>query len=110
MAAEWIQFFPILSYQYSSSPVYDNPLEAIDKSSNGLTFQIITPIVFSEKFFMQVTPIYKMSDFGDARQDRFIGELFAAYTLTPKMQLTGFYNGNFEDKIHTTSIGITVFL
>lgn len=32
MVADWIQFFPIISYQYASKPVYDNPSAALDKS------------------------------------------------------------------------------
>ena len=110
MAADWIQFFPIVSYQYASRPVYDNPLPEADKSTHGLTFQVITPVVFSEKFFMQITPIFRMNDLGDARQDRYIQELFASYALTPSMQLTGFYNGNFTDKIHQVSLGLTIYL
>ncbi len=110
MASETIQFFPILSYQYSSKPIYDNPTPETNKATNGLSFQVITPIVFSDKFFMQVTPILKMNDLGNARQDRFIQEVFASYAIHEKMQLTGFYSGNFQDKIHTASIGLTIFL
>ena len=63
MAAEWIQFFPIVSDQYASRPVYDNPLPAADVATHGLPLQVITPIQFSEKFFIQVTPIFKMINF-----------------------------------------------
>lgn len=59
---------------------------------------------------MQVTPIYKMNNFSDEKQDRFEMELFGAYSLNPKMQLTGFYGGKFEDEIHTISVGLTIFL
>ena len=109
MAADWIQFFPILSYRYASKPVFDNPPANIDEASNGLTFQVIVPIIFSEKFFMQLTPAYNMNDYRFANQDRFVQEVFAAYTLNPKMQVTGFYSGNFEDKIHTFSAGLSIF-
>lgn len=110
MAADWIQFFPILSYQYSSKPVYDNPPVGADKAAHGLSFQVITPVVFSDKFYMQITPIFKMNNINDVRQDRYIQELLASYALNSKMQLSGYYNGNFEDKIHTVSFGLTVFL
>ncbi len=110
MVADWIQFFPIVSYQFAGKPVYDNPPEAVDKSTSGLTFQVITPVVFSEKFFMQITPILRMNDLGDARQDRYIQELFAAYAATSNMQITGFYNGNFKDEVHQISVGLTIFL
>ena len=58
---------------------------------------------------MQVTPVLKLNNFNDERQDRFEQELFAAYTLNPKMQLTAFYSGKFEDKNHTVSAGLSVF-
>lgn len=109
MLADWIQLFPILSYQYASKPVYDNPSPAADNATHGMTFQIITPIVFSDKFFIQVTPIFKMNNFNDERNDRYEQELFAAYTLSPKMQVTAFYNGKFEDKNHTVSAGLSIF-
>jgi hypothetical protein len=109
MAADWIQFFPIASYQYASKPTYENPLPGTDMATHGFSFQVITPIIFSENFFMQVTPVFKMNDFNEVRQDRFEQEVFAAYTLTPKMQLTAFYSGKFEDKNHTVSAGLSVF-
>ncbi|MDN3641415.1 hypothetical protein QWY87_01790 [Lutimonas halocynthiae] len=109
MAADWIQFFPILSYQYASKPVYDNPSPSADQATHGLSFQVITPIVFSEKFFMQLTPIFKMNDFNNERNDRFEQEVFASYSINPKMQITGFYSGKFEDQNHTVSAGLTIF-
>ena len=109
MAADWIQFFPIVSYQYASKIVQDNA-PAGDEASNGVTFQVITPVVFSDKFFVQITPIYRVNDFRFAGQDRFVQELFAAYTLQPGLQLTGFYNGNFKDKVHQVSLGVVIFL
>lgn len=110
MASETIQFFPILSYQYSSKPTYNNPLPEADVALHGMSFQVITPIVFSKKFFTQITPIYKMNDLNNERNDRFEQEVFAAYSLTPKLQLTGYYNGKFQDKTHTVSVGLTMFL
>ncbi len=109
MAAEWIQFFPILSYQYASKPVYDDPTPAADMATHGLSFQVITPIVFSDKFFIQLTPIFKMNNFEDERNDRFEQEVFASYSINPKMQITGFYSGKFEDENHTVSAGFTIF-
>jgi len=109
MAADWIQFFPIVSYQYRSEVNQSNePMP--NQATNGLTFQVITPIVFSEKFFVQVTPIFQMNDFTNERQDRYVQEFFAAYSIKPTLQLTAFFNGNFEDEIYQTSIGLTFFL
>lgn len=110
MAADWIQFFPIISYQYSSKPVYDNPASEMNMETLGLTFQVLTPIVFSDKFFVQLTPIFQMNNISNERFDRYVQEVFAAYSITSTMQLTGFYNGNFKDKIQTVSAGLTVFL
>ncbi len=109
MAADWIQFFPILSYQYQSKPVYDNPLPAADRDRHGVTFQVITPLVFSEVFFVQITPILRLNDIGDERFDRFVQEIFAAYSLAEKKQLSLFYSGNFEDKVHQAGLGLTIF-
>jgi hypothetical protein len=110
MAADWIQFFPIISYQYSGKPIYDNPKPEVNNVEHGITFQVITPLVFSDKFFIQITPIFKMNNINNERQDRYIQELLANYTLSEKLQLSAFYNGNFKDKIHTVSAGLTVFL
>jgi len=109
MAADWIQFFPILSYQYASKPVYDNPPAEANNDTHGITFQVLVPIVFSDKFFVQITPNIKFNNIQDEREDRYIQELFASYSLNPKMQLTCFYNGNFTDNIHQMSLGLSVF-
>ena len=110
MAAEWIQFFPILSYQYGSDPVSDFGKEMGLSATHGITFQVITPIVFSNKLFFQVTPIFQLNNINDERADRYVQELFAAYSLKEKLQLTAFYSGNFKDEIHTVSVGLTIFL
>ena len=78
-------------------------------ATHGLSFQVITPIVFSDKFFVQLTPIFKMNDFNNERNDRFEQEVFASYSINPKMQVTGFYSGKFEDENHTVSAGLTIF-
>lgn len=110
MAADWIQFFPILSYQYGSKPVNNSAEQIASEATHGMTFQVLTPIVFSEKFFMQVTPIFRMNNFNDERQNRFVQEATAVYSITPTMQISGFYNGNFKDNIHQVSAGLTIFL
>ena len=110
MVSEKIQFFPILSYQYAGKPTGDAIPEDSKEETHGITFQVITPIVFSDKFFIQITPIYQMNNISDEKTDRYIQELFASYALKEKMQFTVFYNGNFTDEIHTLSVGLTVFL
>lgn len=110
MAADWIQFFPIISYQYASEMVKDVPEGFDNKATHGLTFQVLVPIVFTDKFFVQLTPIYRMNDLGDERKDRYVQEVTAVYSVAPKLQVSAFYNGNFTDKIHQVSVGLTVFL
>ena len=110
MAADWIQFFPIISYQYTSKPVFDGPSPELIKSTNGFTFQVLTPIVFSDKFFTQITPIYKMNDLNDPDSNRFVQEVTMVYSIAPKLQVSGFYNGNFKDETHQVSVGLTMFL
>lgn len=111
MAADWIQFFPILSYQYQSGLVGSAAPDGVpNEELHGVTFQVITPIVFSEKFFVQVTPIFKMNNLGDERQDRYIQEFLGQYVLSETLQASLFYNGNFKDEIHQVSLGLTIFL
>lgn len=110
MAADWIQLFPILSYQYTSKPTTDLIPEAIKMEQHGLSFQIIAPIIFSEKFFMQVTPIYTASNFTEQRADRYIQELIAQYALTENLQVSAFYRGVFKDDNHTFRLALVVFL
>jgi len=110
MAEEWIQFFPILSYQYVSKPTTDLIPESQKKSRNGLTFQVLIPVVFSPKFFMQFTPVFSRNDFDDDRSDRFAQEITAAYSFVENMQLSGYFRGNFEDETYTYRLGLTVFL
>lgn len=110
MAADWIQLFPILSYQYTSKPSSDAIPEAFRKEQHGISFQIIAPIIFSDKFFMQITPIYTASNISDERVDRYIQELIAQYAISPKLQLSTFYRGVFKDENHTARLALVVFL
>jgi len=110
MAAEWIQFFPILSYQYVSKQSTDAIPDSLKKTRNGLTFQVLIPVIFSPEFFMQLTPVFSRNDFDDENQDRFAQEVFAAYSFVEGMQLTGYFRGNFEDEVYTYRLGLTVFL
>ena len=110
IAAEWIQFFPILSYQYISKPTTDLIPDNQKMTRDGLTFQVITPVVFSEKFFMQITPIYQANDLGNNRQDRYLQELLAQYAASPKIQVSAFFRGNFQDEIYSFRLGAVVFL
>lgn len=110
MAADWIQFFPILSYQYVSKQTTDLIPESQKKARQGLTFQVLIPVVISPKFFMQFTPVFSKNDFDDDRADRFAQEITGAYSLTDKLQLSGYFRGNFKDETYTYRMGLTVFL
>lgn len=57
MAADWIQFFPILSYQYSGKQMTDEIPETSKSVSHGFTFQVITPIVFQINSLFRL-PLY----------------------------------------------------
>ena len=110
MIADWIQMFPILSYQYTSKPTASSIPDISKIESHGISFQVITPVVFSKKFFMQITPIYTASNINIERQDRYIQELFAQYAITAKLQASAFYRGVFKDEDHTFRLGLVVFL
>ena len=110
MVADWIQLFPILSYQYTSKPTTDLIVDSLKMEQHGISFQIITPIVFSDKFFVQLTPIYSASNFTDVRVDRYSQEFFAQYAFSPKLQGSFFYRGVFKDENHTVRLGLVVYL
>jgi hypothetical protein len=110
MAADWIQFFPVLSYQYVSKQTSDLIPDDQKKTRYGLTFQVLTSVVFGPNFFMQFTPIISMNDFDEEKQDRFVQEIFASYSIQPTIQLTGFFRGNFEDQVYTYRLGLVLYL
>ncbi len=110
MFADWIQAFPIVSYQYVSKATTDLIAEEDKRALNGLTFQAIIPVVFSEAFFAQITPVYAISDLDNASDSsRYIQELLLQYALSPTLQASLFWRGNFEDKDHAIRAGVTVF-
>lgn len=108
MAHEKIQFFPILSYQYKSMPISDAGKAAGLTQTHGLTFQVITPIVFNDNFFMQLTPNFRVNDLKNAELT-YVQEVFAAYTIKPGLQATAYYQGNFKEEINTFRIGATIY-
>jgi len=110
MFADWIQAFPIVSYVYTSKPTTDLIPESQKKERHGLSAQVIIPVVFTEKFFMQITPVFSIGDFNDAgNTSRYIQELLGSYSLSDKLQASIFYRGAFADKDHTFRMGLTVF-
>ena len=110
MFAEWIQAFVVLSYQFTSKPTTDLIPEDQKKDRSGITIQSITPVVFSDDFFIQVTPIYAINDFDDSSSGRYIQELLAQYAVSSTIQISAFWRGVFEDNDHTIRGGVVVFL
>jgi len=109
MIADWIQAFPIVSYVYASKPTTDAIPEAQKRDRHGLSIQAVIPVVFSPKVFSQITPVYSVSDFKDGSLNRYVQEVLVAYSLTPTLQTSVFWRGNFKDKDHTFRAGVTVF-
>ena len=109
MFADWIQTFPIVSYLYTGKPTTDAIPEDRKQDRHGLTVQSITPIIFSEKLFAQITPIWSLADLEDERTSRYIQEVLLQYALTPTLQASAFWRGIFEDKDHTLRVGLVVF-
>ncbi|BDD02150.1 hypothetical protein [Persicobacter psychrovividus] len=114
MVADWIQFFPVLSYMYQSKKINGAPQvrESIpmpdDREMHGMSFQVITPIVFSERFFTMITPIYQLPDFRHGTTN-VACEFLAQYKVSEKMQLSGFYKQD-QRLGGTARIGLTFFL
>jgi hypothetical protein len=109
MLADWIQTFPIVSYQYTGQPTTDLIPDEFKSEQHGITIQSITPIVFSEKLFSQITPIWSLSDFKDEKTSRYIQEVLLAYSITPTLQASAFWRGVFADDNHVIRLGLTVF-
>lgn len=81
MFADWIQAFVVASYAYTSKPTTDLIPDSLKMDQHGLSLQSITPVVFSEKFFMQVTPIWSLGDVEDSNTSRYIQEVLAQYAV-----------------------------
>ena len=109
MFADWIQAFPIASYQYTSEPTTDLIPQALKNDQHGINLQAITPVIFSDDFFVQITPIWSVSNIDDSKTSRYIQELLAQYAITATLQLSAFWRGVFEDDDHTFRLGLVVF-
>ncbi len=109
MLADWIQTFPIVSYSLGTKPTTSLIADAQKRVTHGITIQSLTPVVLSDRFFVQITPIWSLGDVKRIETSRYIQEANAAFSLTPTLQLTGFWRGIFKDKNHTFRVGLTVF-
>ncbi|OHX67346.1 hypothetical protein NH26_13840 [Flammeovirga pacifica] len=106
MAFEKVQFFPIISYQYMSEVAGQVDM-AGNTAMHGMTFQVVTPIVFNPKMYMQVTPIVQLPDFRHAHTN-LACEILLAYSIREKMQLSGFYKAD-QTYGQTFRLGTTIF-
>ena len=109
MLADWIQAFPILSYQYVSKSTSELVPDVIDEDRNGLTIQSITPIVFSPKFFMQVTPIYSIPNFSDSSESGFQLEVNGVYAFAAKLQASAFLRRDFKQDVTVARVSLSIF-
>lgn len=108
MVAEWIQFFPVLSYQYLSK--VDGQIGDMNNTElHGATFQVITPIVFSKKVFTQFTPVIGIEDFRKVEQMNFSMEMLFSYGFRDDFWLNVFYKGAFQKDFHSIRIGFTTY-
>ncbi|MBB3698209.1 hypothetical protein KMW28_17375 [Flammeovirga yaeyamensis] len=100
IATDWIQFFPIVSYQYR----HHMTTGAV---SHGASFQVITPIKFGDKSFMRITPIWQMPDFRNPEVSTALETQFN-YFISKKVQLQLFHMAH-EKYGNTVRIGTTIF-
>ncbi|NME69156.1 hypothetical protein [Flammeovirga aprica] len=108
MVADWIQFFPVLSYQYLSA-VSGQKSDVNNSALHGATFQVITPIVFSKKVFTQLTPTVGIEDFSKADQIHFKMEMMFSYGFRDDFWINLFYKGAFKQDFHSLRIGFTTY-
>ncbi len=107
--ADWIQAFPVISYQLVTKSMSASIPPEDKKVTHGINLQAIIPIVFHPQFFMQVTPIGLIQDVTRRQSTRYIQELLAQYQPWTKVAINAFWRGNFTDKDQTVRLGVTVF-
>jgi hypothetical protein len=108
MFADWIQVFPVLSYQYMSKPVYVDTT-VVDKPINGITLQFISVLAISQKAFVALTPTFNEHFLAGTSSFSYIQELSFGYMMTPKGQISAYLKGDFKDNLYQMSVGYTVF-
>jgi len=110
MLADWIQLFPVLSYQYVSKSMDSSIPDEFNKVTHGMTFQVMTPIVISERVFTMLTPIVSYADFSNDKSFAYMQEVLFSYGLKETIWLNLFYRGAFKDDVHTVRAGFTMYL
>jgi len=110
MLADWIQLFPVLSYQYVSKSMDSSIPNNLNKVSHGITFQMMTPIVISKNTFTMITPIITYADFSNDKSFAYMQEVLFSYGLKETLWINLFYRGAFKDNVHTVRAGFTMYL
>lgn len=109
--SQTISIFPVLSYIYTSLPTSEKVPEELKEIDHGASLQLISSFVLSDDFFILITPIMRVKDINDEREDEFILEIEPVVDIFKDKFQTGiFYRGAFVSKEHTLSLYFTVFL
>lgn len=108
MFADWVQVFPVLSYQYMSKPVSGDSTVVKDPI-NGITLQFISVFALSQKAFVAVTPTFNEHFLAGTSSFSYIQELSFGYMVAPKGQISAYLKGDFKDNLYQMSVGYTVF-
>lgn len=107
MFAEWIQVFPVLSYQYMTKSSFGDSLAR--NPINGISLQFITPLVISPQVYFQITPILNENFQNGIGTFTYVQELNFCYQVTPKGLISAYYKGDFKNSGHQMSVGYTFY-
>lgn len=108
MFAEWLQIFPILSYQYASKPVYSDTT-GLNSAINGGSLQFVSVIVLSQKTYLNITPTFGQFYQNGAGSFSFIQEASVGYQIGAKSLLSAYCKRDFKSSITQISIGYTKY-
>ena len=108
MLADWVQVFPVLSYQYMSKPI-SGDTTAVQDPIHGITLQFISVFALSQEAFISVTPTFNQHYVKGTGSFSYVQELSFGYMVGEKGQLSVYLKGDFRDKLYQASIGYTVF-
>lgn len=98
------QFFPVISYHYTSKMVNDDTTSDM----NGGSFRLMCPIIINNKLSSQITPNFYMYDFNN-KEVTYIQEFLLSYTVNRKMNLNMLYAVNFEQETYLTRFSLKWF-
>lgn len=108
MFADWIQVFPIVSYQYISKPVKSDT-SALNSAINGGSLQFVSVIVLSQKTYLNITPTFAQFYQNGAGSFSFIQEASLGYQIGPKSLISAYCKRDFKSNITQVSLGYTKY-